>query len=111
MATSEKGILEVINTATLDGLEALVQAIEERKTVLRHEQAIEMGKTIRLGNYVLYSKNGRTKLCGIVDSITENFIGVKKVGESGKQKRRQLTYSEIEAISEKLEEGWAVETA
>ncbi len=83
--------------------------LNNRWMEINKEKARELSKTIKLGNYVLYSKNGIRKYCGIVEIIAADFIGIKKVGAEGKQRNKRISYDEMEAVSETLEAGWITE--
>lgn len=87
----------------------LQKKVDVRWNEIKQEKAMEMAKTIKLGNFILYSTNGRNKYCGMVEMITSNFIGLKKVGAEGRQKNKRIFYENVVAVSEQLEEGWIVE--
>lgn len=84
-------------------LRVLLKEITERMAELQKEKNKELMKTISIGKYVLYSKNEYDKIYGIVNIITEDYIGVK--GEDSKKNRRIL-YEDIVAVSDKVEEEW-----
>jgi predicted RNA-binding protein with PUA-like domain len=111
MATKKVEGQEEDFIATMNEVELaeIQKKIDERWKEIRLEKSKEILDKIKLGNFILYSKNGYDKLCGIVEIITKDFIGIKKYGDESKMNHRKVSYEEIEGVSDKIEDGWIVE--
>ena len=93
-----KTFVDAIAIASLNELDEMQKLLDERRLALRKEQAKAIIKKVFLGSYLTYQV-GLEKRVGLVQVITEDYVGVKNESSvSGKIKR--LGFEEILEISE-----------
>ncbi len=95
---NKQDIFEIINGSNMDQLNEIKKSIFMREMEIRRENGKVNMKKIFMGAYVVFEV-GKEKRVGKVQTITEDFVGVRNE-DSTRGRARRLAYDEILEISE-----------